>query len=133
MIYKYKYKYKTFKKLAKMCAPPNISIAKISVYFCSKFSYTSGTCYNNGDIDIYLRSKKYYPHTFRANKKTGNINIGRLSRRQTLIFVLAHELRHRWQFKNHKYIGVKYDKRAERDADLWALKILRKNNIERKK
>lgn len=121
----YKYKYKTFKKLAKMCAPPNTSIAKITIYSGDYYIY--GNYSDKNKIFIWLtRNRKDYPYLFKGNKKKGYLFIGKLSKRQALIFVLAHELRHRWQFENNKYIGIKYDKRAERDADLWAIKILKK-------
>ena len=80
--------------------------------------------------------KRLYPYKIQYNRKTKNLNYYNgylnyllLNPYESLIHVLAHELRHVWQEENRKnrdkWIHNSYGKFSNKDADSFAIKKTR--------
>ena len=87
-------------------------------------------------ISIRLNPNYNYPYKVEYNRKTKNLNYYNgyldfllLNHYETLIHVLAHELRHCWQEQNRKnrsnWIYNSYGKFSNKDADSFAIRKTR--------
>ena len=75
-----------------------------------------------------INPKQSFPLRWHPKAKKGYLPIITYSLNETLVYILAHELRHAWQAKvkkGHRVWGAR-GQFSERDADAYALHMLRK-------
>lgn len=86
----------------------------------------SGYAYRSGPVSLCIGEVEG-SHTLNGRKGKGYLTgIALGSRAEAILFVLAHELRHRWQHAHRKpRVYGSRGRYSERDADAYALGILR--------
>ena len=126
------------RELINLVRPPGIAKFEVRVqnfrdgaFFGRGMAYTEGTSVTRHPVVIISIPRKERYARYITEKEYGKGYLGGITlggRKETLLFILAHELRHLWQGKVRKGRRVWGSKGvfSERDADAYALSKLRK-------
>ena len=123
------------REIIRAVRPSGISNFDVRVSNCSHKrgkgkAYTHGSSYHstaNPFIVVYVAKTDELARDLGEWRKGGYLKYAVGSRREVLIAILSHELRHLWQAKHTrgKVWGSK-GRYSERDADAYAIQMLRK-------
>jgi hypothetical protein len=117
-----------FVRFAKPSGVKNVDIAVRN----TPDSYAWGRSYGNYVAVFVQKNPRYFPwyaEVHPRQKKKGYLGWKLLlTREEAMIGILAHELRHEWQrnHKGHRTFGCRKKGTSERDADAYAIKMIRK-------
>lgn len=118
---------KVIEAIANLIAQPGTARTSLKIRNSPGRVGTSGYAYHHGPISLSVGDLEGHYVTKGREGKGYLVGIAIGSRAESVLKVLAHELRHRWQHANRRprVYGSK-GRYSERDADAWALGVLRR-------
>lgn len=118
---------KVIEQIANLIAQPGTAKTTLVIRNSPGRVGVSGYAYRSGQISLCIGELEGRYLTKGREGKGYLVGIALGSRREAILKVLAHELRHRWQHVNrHPRVHGSKGRYSERDADAWALGVLRR-------